>query len=416
MKKLKYIIAIAIVVLIAIISIIIVKPYKRYRKGVIEKEIVELLNAGKIGKDILESDKELYNYARHETNNYNVDEFVDWYIDFIEKIIEIKQSGTGTENLKDFRFSKKEFSDIEGFGDKNIYKEIINHIKDKDIERYNDGTLRNYLIQKLKEIFNHVGKDDNRGWSLNRKAGSKIELLYGEYLKFTPTDKKSYTDFSKALKANIYEVSIVSGKIKKDKPILYYIDDLHNEDYVYFKCEITYQSDKKETKTATGNIQLDNKTGELKYSTALLLNDMFFEQTHYASIELCHHDIDKRKEEERRREEEMLKSKEDDAMHPEEILVDTKIKRIEMFKKYNQFAEIIVVTYKDDSKKSFFRKSSDFITEEGKKHVEYMERELPYKNKSIDEVMELYINDKEQYSVDEELLRGNPPLVEYKVY
>ena len=415
MKKLKYIIAIAIVVLIAIISIIIVKPYKRYRKGVIEKEIVELLNAGKIGKDILESDKELYNYARHETNNYNVDEFVDWYIDFIEKIIEIKQSGTGTENLKDFRFSKKEFSDIEGFGDKNIYKEIINHIKDKDIERYNDGTLRNYLIQKLKEIFNHVGKDDNRGWSLNRKAGSKIELLYGEYLKFTPTDKKSYTDFSKALKANIYEVSIVSGKIKKDKPILYYIDDLHNEDYVYFKCEITYQSDKKETKTATGNIQLDNKTGELKYSTALLLNDIFSEYIQYASIELCHHDIDDREERERQKkfEKENRRSEEED---PSTIVVDTKIMDIEMFKKYNQFAEIIVVTYKDDSKKSFFRKSSDFITEEGKKHVEYMERELPYKNKSIDEVMELYINDKEQYSVDEELLRGNPPLVEYKVY
>ena len=43
-----------------------------------------------------------------------------------------------------------------------------------------------------------------------------------------------------------------------------------------------------------------------------------------------------------------------------------------------------------------------------------MERELPYKNKSIDEVMELYVNDKEQYIIDEELLKGNPPLVEYK--
>ena len=96
------------------------------------------------------------------------------------------------------------------------------------------------------------------------------------------------------------------------------------------------------------------------------------------------------------------------------ISINQSFKDIEMFKKYNQFAEIIVVTYKDDSKKSFFRKSSDFITEDGKKHVEYMERELPYKNKSIDEVMELYVNDKEQYIIDEELLKGNPPLVEYK--
>ena len=301
MKKLKYIIVIAIITLITIISIITIKPYKRYRKSVIEKEIVELLNAGMIGKDILKSDKELYNYIRYDQNSYNIDEFVNWYIDFIEKIIKITLTGNGVETLSDFNFKEKELKEIEGYADRNIYKEIINHIDNKDIERYNGGTLNKYLIWKLKEIFNHVGKNDDKGWYIRKLAGSKIELLYRSYLKFTPSDKKSYTNFSKALKVNVYDVSVASGKIKENKTLLDYIDDLHGEEYVLLKCEITYQTDKKETKTATGNIQLDNKTGELKYSTALLLNDIFSEYIQYASIELCHHDIDDREERERQK-------------------------------------------------------------------------------------------------------------------
>ena len=157
MKKLKYIIVIVIVVLIAITSLIIIKPYKRYRKGVIEKEITELLNTGKVGKDILSKDGAWYEYARNEdVHNHNIDEFVKWYLDFIERIVELKKTGKGIENLKDFKFKEKEFLDIEGYTNKDIYEEIINYITNEDIEKYNNSTLRNDLISILKRSFEMI--------------------------------------------------------------------------------------------------------------------------------------------------------------------------------------------------------------------------------------------------------------------
>ena len=100
---------------------------------------------------------------------------------------------------------------------------------------------------------------------------------------------------------------------------------------------------------------------------------------------------------------------------PSTIQVDEQSMEIEMFKKYNQYAEIIVFEYEDGSKKSIFRKCS--VTKKPDIIIrDYMKRELPYKNKSLKEVMELYINDKDQYSIDEELLKTGKALVKYESY
>ncbi len=112
---------------------------------------------------------------------------------------------------------------------------------------------------------------------------------------------------------------------------------------------------------------------------------------------------------------EYLKAQQVPDPDPSTIQVDEQSMEIEMFKKYKQYAEIIVFVYEDGSTKSIFRKCN--ITKlENKTIRDYMKRELPYKNLSIKEVMELYVNDKAQYSIDEELLKTGNALVKYESY
>ena len=137
-----------------------------------------------------------------------------------------------------------------------------------------------------------------------------------------------------------------------------------------------------------------------------------------SQLQVCHHSKDLEDDEFRKWEE----AKIENEPEPSEIIVDTDFRRIDIFKKYNrynnceQYASIMVDTYEDGSSKSYFRKFIVIKNENEESVNEYMQRELPYRNKKIDEVMELYLNDKEQYIIDEELLKYGNELVEYKKF
>ena len=406
--------------MVAIINIVILlKPYKRYKKIIIEKQLVDFLNTGE-GNYIDEKSKMEYEYAiKREENKYNIDEFIKAYVDYVKKCVLIKKGEKISFNDYFVRanYWTLGVSKIDRLYCQTFSEYALEHIGQDEIESVDNGTFEKEFINELNTIFTHNSGNDYDEWYIEGNDEKIIELPYGFYIKYFPSDKENNRRLLKAIKLDIIDKTGMTPSLDKYS-YLDCIDDAHGESSVEFRYKLKYESIDNKIETYKGLIYLKDNGGKLCYT--LSCRDLLYTQSKLPRMEINNHDYDNWQRARNDHEEEVIRLERE--TDPSTVLVDQRGGDIEMLKKYNkfnnhdQYASINLNVYKDGSSRAFFRRCIDIRDENGKCiREEYMERELPYKNKTIYEVMELYINDKEQYSIDEELLKTGKQLVEYEL-
>lgn len=402
MKK-RYIIVLIILLILVILYSNKKELYRLYIKYDIEQDAVKLLNDLNFKTKYFEKSRKWLLYATTETiNKYDISDVLKEYSDKVNSCYLMKKYNKQFEE-KDYRrgvFYSELNNQIQlTYMPNAIYDYIIDNITEEQIENYEPEKLQNELTEEFRKLFLY----ENDKWYIYSDKSQRIELPYNVYIDYKADDKVLKNNISKftSMKIDCKPDEILSEK-ERDYPvkniILKYIDNNGN----------------KQVSNGDMYINRNKVNGKYVYSYVLDINELFYTQSQSAEIRFGQHDYDNWREERIRFEKEEIKRQE--SIDPGTVLVNQHGIDIEMFKKYNQFASIIVNEYEDGTKKSFFNKCILTKLENGKNHEEYMKRELPYKNKSIDEVMELYINDKEQYSIDEELLKNGNALVEYESY
>lgn len=396
----KRILIVLSVILLVLLSVYTVKKVKsELLKRDIANSIKDFLNEGKYCKyfgnyqlDWLETVK------RGNVNNYEITEFVNYFIETSKRSIETR---LGMNNEKEYAAYKKivqtQYKDI------SIvslcywyYKYFANYITENDIELYKNNKLEEKIKNELK---NKLDYKDGK-WYIGGNKNKQIDLLYGFYLNYIPDNRVEKIKPKKILDIKILNKYLHKISYNEDKSIDVLIKYIDLEDNI-IECNnkiSIHVRDKEHLNVESLSILYYEYPGEWKLS----------------QLEIHHYSKDKEDEEYREWERANIKAEEE--RDPSTIEVDEQSMEIEMFKKYKQYAEIIISIYEDGSINSYFRKCESIVAENGKKKVVYMERELPYKNKPLLEVMKLYVNDKEQNTIDEELLKGNKPLVEYRIY
>lgn len=408
------------VIVIIICIIVVLKLDKRYRKYIIEKECVEFLNTGKIGEFISERSRQEYEYAiAKEENKYKIDEFIKAYVDYIKKCV-LKKKGENV-NFNDY-FVRADYwilgvYKIDRLFCRTYSEYVLEHIGQDEINSVNNGTFEKELINELEKTLIHNSINDYDEWYIDGNEEKTIELPYGFYINYYPSDKINKRKLLKAIKFEIIDKTGMMPSLNKYS-YLDCIDNTYGEGWVEFKYKLKYENINNQTEIYNGLIYLKDSNNVPSYT--LSCRNLLYTQKKSPKIEINNHDHDNWQKERDRLEKERMK--EEESRDLSTIIVDTEFRRIEKFKKYNQYknhdqyASIMVVRFENETSKSFFRKFIVINDDNGNNYEEYMERELPYKNKSIDEVMELYLNDKEQYSIDEELLKNGNALVEYNSY
>lgn len=409
MKK-RYIIVLILLLILVILYNNKKELYRLYIKYDIEQDAVKLLNDLNFKTKYFEKSRKWLLYATTETiNKYDISDVLKEYSDKVNSCYLKKKYNMQFEE-KDYRrgvFYSELNNQIQlTYMPNAIYDYIIDNITEEQIENYEPEKLKNELTEEFRKLFLY----ENDKWYIYSDKSQRIELPYNVYIDYKADDK--------VLKNNISKFTSMKIDCKLDE-----ILSENERDYPVKNIILKYIDNNGNKQVSNGDMYINrNKVnGKYVYSYVLDIQELFYTQSQSAEIRFGQHDYDNWREERIRFEKEEIKRQE--SIDPSTIVVDTQIKRIKEFQKYNefnnhnQFASIIVETYKDGSKKSFFRKFIVFDDETGI-HIkeEYMKRELPYKNKSIDEVMELYINDKEQYSIDEELLKNGNALVEFESY
>ena len=409
MKKMKYILLVLILFVIVLVNLKNINRF--YIKCDIEKDLLNLFkNTDYDTKYFADSVDMLIYWTTETKHRYDVTDGIEDYLYKIDRCYRIKKFNEDTEEVysnqkayyKIFNFEKKKhdlkkynYLLINYLNPGNHYRFVMNNITKEQIDNYDQIKLREELIKDLKTKFIY---EDNR-WVIESAERIKINLPYNVTVGLTPNGKITNNDVKEYKKVQI-------------KCPLNSIFSEGKEDNEKLPFELTYIDVNNKKKIKELNIDVVRQKDEInrkyKYYYKLDANSLAYlfsiPSAAIGYFTFGQKDFD-----------EDLKARQVIDPDPSTIQVDEQSMEIEMFKKYNQYAEIIVFEYKDGSKKSIFRKCS--VTKKPDIIIrDYMKRELPYKNKSLKEVMELYINDKDQYSIDEELLKTGKALVKYESY
>ena len=396
------IIVVLSIIAFAVLSIYAVKIVKsELLKNDIANSIKDFLNEGKYSKYLPDDQMIWLNNAKSDSvNNYDITEFVNYIIETSKKCVAAK---IGEYNITEHTIYKRIVPAYEGitivdmmewFYTKPNY--MMAYVTEEDIELYKNNKLEEKIHNELK---NKLDYKDSK-WFIGGNRSKKIDLMYGLYIDYTPDNRIE---------------SVKPKKVLKIKTLNNFIEKIGYSNVNHIDLDIKYIDN--------NNVEVDVKKGmgiNIKDKTHFDLQGLvslyysYPNERTWPQLEIHHYSKDKEDEEYREWERANIKAEEE--RDPSTIEVDEQSMEIEMFKKYKQYAEIIISIYEDGSINSYFRKCESIVAENGKKKVVYMERELPYKNKPLLEVMKLYVNDKEQYTIDEELLKGNKPLVEYRIY
>ena len=410
MKKVKYILLVLILFVIVLVNL---KNINRlYIKCDIEKDLLNLFkNTDYDTKYFADSVDMLIYWTTETKHRYDVTDGIEDYLYKIDRCYRIKKFNEDTKEVysnqkayyKIFNFEKKKhdlkkynYLLINYLNPGNHYRFVMNNITKEQIDNYDQIKLREELIKDLKTKFIY---EDNR-WVIESAERIKINLPYNITVGLTPNGKITNNNAKEYKKIKIkcpLKDILNEGKEEKIKlPFeLTYIDIDNRKNVKELNIDVSRQKDEKNGKYEYNyKIDIDNLAHLFSIPSAAIGYFTFGQK-----------DFDK-----------YLEAQQVPGPDPSTIIVDERSMEIEMFKKYKQYAEIIISKYEDGSINSYFRKCESIIDENGKKKVVYMERELPYKNKPLLEIMKLYINDKEQYTIDEELLKGNKPIVKYRIY
>ena len=397
-RRIMVVLSIIAFVILSIFAVKIVKS--ELLKKDIAKGIKDFLNEGKYCKYLPDDQMIWLNNAKSDNvNNYDITEFVNYIIETSKKCVAAK---IGEYNINEHTIYKRVIPSYEGitivdmmdwFYTKPNY--MMAYITEEDIELYKNNKLEEKIQNELK---NKLDYKDGK-WFVGGSRSKKIDLMYGLYIDYTPDNRIE---------------NVKPKKVLNIKTLNNFIEKIDYSNVNHIDVDIKYiDNSNAEVDIKKGmGINIKDKTHFDLQGLASLYYSYPKERT-WPKLQIHHYTKDKEDEEYREWERANIKAEEE--RDPSTIQVDEQSMEIEMFKKYNQYAEIIVFEYEDGSKKSIFRKCS--VTKKPDIIIrDYMKRELPYKNKSLKEVMELYINDKDQYSIDEELLKTGKALVKYESY
>lgn len=389
--------------ILIIICVIFIFGGKIFKKEIIKyqisTELLKFFNEEKETKYLGDDQIIWLKDAKQNVNNtYDISDFIDYYISLVDKCIEVKLGLSNFNNYKVYELLNRSYKGISIVGMIDwYYQYMVDHITDKDVELYQKNEINTELIKKLEQKIDYR----NSKWEISGDDVKTVELDYGLYFEYKPNIRR---DEVKPLKIN--KITLLNNPSEIDI----------NKEYLI--VNIKYVDRNNERKEKDVYVKIIDKSKML-----LDIRDfcgLYYWNPSPATIYIKNHDYDNWQRARNEHEEEVIRLERE--TDPSTVLVDQGIRRIKKFEKYNrfnnhdQYASIITDVYKDGSSKAFFRKFISIDDENGKCiREEYMKRELPYKNKTIDEVMELYINDKEQYSIDEELLKTGKQLVEYEL-
>ena len=381
-----------------------------YLKCDMEKDLLNMFRDIDYNTKYFADSEDLFIYWMTDTKHrYDVTNSIEDYLYKIDRCYRIKKyqedinedykNKKAYDELFNFKRKKRDFKKYNYLFENNLnpmyYEFVIKKITKEQIDNYDQIELRRELIEDLKTKF--VYEDDR--WVIESNERIEIDLPYNVIIGLTPDGKITNNNAKK----------YTSIKIKS--PLTNILSE-GKEDNIKLPFELTYidEDNKKNVKELyiDVNRQKDENSGKYKYSYKLDLvkiSNLFSIPSVRRYFTFGHKDYN-----------EYIKTQQEPEPDPSTIEVRTEFRDVEMFEKYKQYAEIYVIEYADGSSRAFFRKHINYMVNEKRKVGKFMRRELPYKNKTIEEVMELYLNDKEQYSIDEELLKNCIELVKYDSY
>ena len=372
---------------VVIILLLISSVYNtEIKKRKICNELKDFFNTGKETK-YLSSDQEIwFKYKNKEVvNYYDITDFINWYIDIINKCIEHKNRKIGYNQFNILKKIRKPYEGITIRGmDTEYFDYIIDYINEEDIVLYNTGGLN----EKLYSIFNDDFIYNNERWYIKGDEEKNIEIGYNMYIKYIPSKRKD------------------NGiKIIEDIKIEKY------NSYGYLDFNIRY-----------GN--KDGKINDKEFGFVKVLNPnemiiniddftpLFFSNFNNAELIIRSHDADIEANNLLEWEKEYNKSK---LTSSSDIIVKTTYSNIDLFSERFKNNHPVIGTreMKDGTCKSFFR--ADIIYYDGNKYITgYVERELPYQEIDSDENLKMYLEDTAQIDKDIEFLSGSKnPTSEY---
>ena len=223
MKKI-ILITISIIATILLSVFIVNKVKSELLKIDIANSIKDFLNEGKYCKyfgdyqlDWLETAK------RGNVNNYDVTEFVNYFIKISKKSIETR---LGMNNDKEYEVYKKILQTH--YKEISIvsmcywyYKYFDNYITETDIELYKNNKLEEKIVDSFRKKLNYNGGK----WYIGGNESKQIDLLYGFYLNYTPDNrvekvkpkKKISIDFLPNIKKSIPTINLTQIEFNKLK-------------------------------------------------------------------------------------------------------------------------------------------------------------------------------------------------------
>ena len=283
----KTIIILSSVVICIIIVILGINCFINYKKWKIEKCLVDYINNGTQSEYLYENAMIDLEYAKNETiNRYDITDFINNYIENIEKSVEAKIKGIYETNEIGYKYyeqllpNKRKYDIIIRGLKPQTARHIIKNITDDDISNFNNKVLKNDIKLKLEKYFIHT-KDDK--WYIDSDSDEHIELPYNVYLDYVSNKRQNKKKVKKIIKINIEE------------PI--------NKDYVkknsIIDCKIKYEDFEGNIIKDTGGINIKyNDNDNIKINADLMLGRLFNTYPKneppydYAEITAGQHDAD----------------------------------------------------------------------------------------------------------------------------
>ena len=219
----KFFLTIGIVIILFIIGAFANKFIEHKKYVTIQNSIISFLNNDELSENFDKNELEILQYAKAKVSNrYNITDFINNYIDSIDKSVNARINNLISANMfystyDDRRVGYVEFKNItdkyHGIAIHGLKpmesKYIIMNITDEDIVNYNQNKFDDILKSKLELIFEH---DENDQWIINQIDDKRIELPYNVYIDYISNKRIVVNEIKKFL-----EIKVLDGELKKKK-------------------------------------------------------------------------------------------------------------------------------------------------------------------------------------------------------
>lgn len=408
-----------IVVIIGLLYINSDKILKKIKNDNLRNQILNSLNNGESGLDLIETDIILYDYATKEATEleYGIDTLVETYVDFLKNCVlykigkvsidEIAFPTITTQDMLNeitkFKNKSKDASiennndnilimnQIKSISIKTEYIEFVaNSIKEQDIKDYNENKFEDEIIKQLEKIFTHNSKNKYKDWYIKNKTYGHIDLPYGLYLVFVPNNKTNTNELWHA------KDIVLSNETRSNE----------NWSYDLIPSKLIYQNKDGDVKEISKEISFIKAKD--KYSiNSYLCSELFYTNDNEPEIIIGDYDYDTYKNKIGYTDLELEENEFNKRNNHSNKIIDETTIYIEKFDKYKSSAALYFCTYEDGHTLAEYHAVKGEKDNNGKIKRTYIKEVLPYKNMTKDNVLDLYLADTDRVKKNENDLKIN---------